>query len=89
MTVFEFYRLYPLCQCWFIENRVQRYLRSIKDVGISLDEPLQQLQINLRKWRQEIGKKDQTDCFNQKINCTFNKIHIMSHVCQFCLNGFI
>lgn len=40
-------------QCWFIENRVQRYLLSIKDVGISLDEPLQQLQINLKKWRQE------------------------------------
>lgn len=40
-------------QCWFIENRVQRYLRSIKEVGISLDEPLHQLQVNLKKWRQK------------------------------------
>jgi len=40
-------------QCWFIENRVQRYLKNIKDVGISLDEPLHQVQVNLRKWRQK------------------------------------
>lgn len=39
-------------QCWFIENRVQRYLKNIKDVGLSLDEPLQQVQINLKNWRQ-------------------------------------
>jgi len=39
-------------QCWFIENRVQRYLTNIKDVGLSLDEPLKQVQINLRNWRQ-------------------------------------
>ena len=71
MTVFNF-QLLPLYQCWFIENRVQRYLRSIKDVGISLDEPLQQLQINLRKWRQELGKQIG---LSQTINCNMHVLN--------------
>merc|ERR1712130_342387 len=38
-------------QCWFIENRVQLYLRNIKQVGVFLSEPEGQLKQNLNQWR--------------------------------------
>jgi len=39
-------------QCWFIENRVQLYLKNIKQIGIDLDAPDHQLKQNLNQWRQ-------------------------------------
>ena len=39
-------------QCWFIENRVQLYLKNIKQIGIDLDAPDHQLKQNLQQWRQ-------------------------------------